>query len=88
MIRGECKECGRNGVLNGDWICLKCWNKQRSYFNIDDLKNAIMDKPTMYKNLSGKTVKCIYVENEGIGLLSIQDLKDNKIYIIDNINIK
>lgn len=59
-----------------------------SLFNIEDIKNAVMTKLEMYSALSGKKVKCIYVENEGIGLFAVQDLNDNNVYILDNIQTK
>ncbi len=69
--------------------CLVEEDKVRGgYFNIEDVKNAVMSKPEMYNALSGKTVKCIYVNNEGIGLFAVQDLQNNKVYILDHINTK
>ncbi len=49
---------------------------------------AAMLKLEIYNALSGKTVKCIYVDNEGMGLFAVQDLQNNKVYILDHINTK
>lgn len=54
-------------------------------FNYEDIKNAVMTKQEMYMALSDKNVKCIYTEDEGIGLFAVQAIEDNKVYILDNI---
>jgi hypothetical protein len=59
-----------------------------SFFNYEDIKKAVMTKQEMYSALSDKNVKCIYIESEGIGLFAVQDIKDNKVYLIDNIKTK
>lgn len=58
-----------------------------NFFNYKDIKNSTMTKQEMYFSLSGKNVKCIYIENEGIGLFYLQDTKNKKLYLLDNINI-
>jgi hypothetical protein len=47
-----------------------------------------MTKQEMYLVLSGKNVKCIYTEGEGVGIFAVQDIQDNKVYLLDNIKTK
>ena len=59
---------------------------------ISDFKLATnlkpMNKPEMWKALSGKTVKCIYSEDKNsvdkdCCIFAVQDLEDLKVYILD-----
>jgi hypothetical protein len=56
-----------------------------SLFNISDIQKSVMSKPEMYAALSGKNVKCIYVESEGIGLFAVQDLQNKQVYLLETV---
>ena len=61
------------------------WEKimSDSLYNIKDMNKVVMTKPELYSLLSGKAVKCIYVEDENDGVFLVQDISNQKIYIID-----
>lgn len=53
------------------------------FINREELSKCVLTKEQMWKALNGKTVKCITVENEGIQLSAVQDIENNKIYLLD-----
>lgn len=55
------------------------------FLNYKDILKCTMSKEEMWKALNGKTVKCITVGNEGVQLFAVQDIDNNKIYLLDQI---
>jgi hypothetical protein len=81
-ISHPCEGCGRIAGRN----ILESKNEVEAYFNLKDINNACMSKREMYKALSGKSVKCTYIEKDEMGLFAVE-LQDNNTYILDQLTL-
>lgn len=49
------------------------------FFKIEDLEKCMMSKEEMWKELDGKTVRCMTTDI----MFGVQDIETRKVYILD-----
>lgn len=49
----------------------------------EELKNVTKTKEKMWDELNGRTVRCLTVKNEGVQLFGVQDVENDRVYLLD-----